>query len=130
MTDFSKILENAKKMQSKMKESQDKIKALELEGYAAGGSVKVMLNGEGEMIKLFITPETLKESKEIIEDLIIAAHNDAKQKIKLKTSEELSKITGGYTVPQIIINDNPIGGFNELLQLNQSGKLKELLDNI
>ena len=55
MTDFSKILENAKKMQSKMKESQDKIKALELEGYAAGGSVKVMLNGEGEMIKLFIT---------------------------------------------------------------------------
>ena len=55
MTDFSKILENAKKMQSKMKESQDKIKALELEGYAAGGSVKVMLNGEGEMIKLFIS---------------------------------------------------------------------------
>ena len=98
MTDFSKILENAKKMQSKMKESQDKIKALELEGYAAG-SVKVMLNGEGEMIKLFISPETLKESKEIIEDLIIAAHNDAKQKIKLKTSEELSKITGGVTLP-------------------------------
>ena len=99
MTDFSKILENAKKMQSKMKESQDKIKALELEGYAGGGSVKVMLNGEGEMIKLFISPETLKESKEIIEDLIIAAHNDAKQKIKLKTSEELSKITGGVTLP-------------------------------
>ena len=99
MTDFSKILENAKKMQSKMKESQDKIKALELEGCAAGGSVKVMLNGEGEMIKLFISPETLKESKEIIEDLIIAAHNDAKQKIKLKTSEELSKITGGVTLP-------------------------------
>jgi hypothetical protein len=99
VTDFSKILENAKKMQSKMKESQDKIKALELEGYSAGGSVKVMLNGEGEMIKLFISPETLKESKEIIEDLIIAAHNDAKQKIKLKTSEELSKITGGVTLP-------------------------------
>ena len=99
MTDFSKILENAKKIQSKMKESQDKIKAFELEGYAAGGSVKVMLNGEGEMIKLFISPETLKESKEIIEDLIIAAHNDAKQKIKLKTSEELSKITGGVTLP-------------------------------
>jgi len=58
-----------------------------------------MLNGEGEMIKLFISPETLKESKEIIEDLIIAAHNDAKQKIKLKTSEELSKITGGVTLP-------------------------------
>ena len=44
--------------------------------------------------------------------------------------DDLSKLTGGYTVPQIIINDNPIGGFNELLQLNQSGKLKDLLANI
>ena len=44
--------------------------------------------------------------------------------------DDLSTLTGGYTVPQIIINDNPIGGFNELLQLNQSGKLKEFLDNI
>ena len=43
--------------------------------------------------------------------------------------EDLAKLTGGYTVPQIIINDNPIGGFNELLQLNQSGKLKELFAN-
>ena len=44
--------------------------------------------------------------------------------------DDLSTLTGGYTVPQIIINDNPIGGFNELLQLNQSGKLKELLANV
>ena len=44
--------------------------------------------------------------------------------------DDLVKLTGGYTVPQIIINDNPIGGFNELLQLNKSGKLKELLANI
>ena len=43
---------------------------------------------------------------------------------------DLFTLTGGYTVPQIIINDNPIGGFNELLQLNQSGKLKDLLANI
>ena len=44
--------------------------------------------------------------------------------------DNLVKLTGGYTVPQIIINENPIGGFNELLQLNKSGKLKELLANI
>ena len=44
--------------------------------------------------------------------------------------DDLSTLTGGYTVPQIIINDNPVGGFNELLQLNQSGKLKELLANV
>ena len=43
--------------------------------------------------------------------------------------DDLTKLTGGYTVPQIIINDNPIGGFNELLKLNESGKLKELLEN-
>ena len=43
--------------------------------------------------------------------------------------DDLVKLTGGFTVPQILINDNPIGGFNELLQLNQSGKLKELFDN-
>ena len=99
MADFTKILESAKEMQSKMKESQDKIKAIEQEGSAAGGNVKVILNGDGEMIKLFISPETMKESKEIIEDLIIAAHNNAKQKIKSKTSEELSKITGGVPLP-------------------------------
>ena len=44
--------------------------------------------------------------------------------------DNLVQLTGGYTVPQIIINENPIGGFNELLQLNKSGKLKELLANI
>ena len=44
--------------------------------------------------------------------------------------DDLSTLTGGYTIPQIIINNNPIGGFNELLQLNQSGKLKELLANV
>ena len=44
--------------------------------------------------------------------------------------DDLSTLTGGHTLPQIIINNNPIGGFNELLQLNQSGKLKELLANI
>jgi DNA-binding YbaB/EbfC family protein len=99
MTDFTKILESAKEMQSKMKESQEKIKAIEQEGSAVGESVKVILNGDGEMIKLFISPEIMRESKEIIEDLIIAAHNDAKQKIKLKTSDELSKITGGASLP-------------------------------
>tara|TARA_B110001454_G_C12671153_1_gene413822 strand:- start:400 stop:720 length:321 start_codon:yes stop_codon:yes gene_type:complete len=99
MTDFSKILEQAKNLQSKMKESQDKIKEIKVEGISGGGSVKVMLNGNGEMIKLFISPEIISESKEIIEDLIIAAHSEAKQKIKLKTSDELSKITGGATLP-------------------------------
>ena len=99
MTDFSKMLEQAKNMQNKMKETQESIKKIEAEGIAGGGSIKIYLNGDGELIKLHMAPEIMKESKEILEDLIIAAHGDAKKKIKIKTSEELSKITGGISLP-------------------------------
>ena len=99
MNDFSKIIDQAKNLQAKMKESQEKIKKIEAEGISGGGTVKVSLNGDGELIKLNISPETMKENKEIVEDLIIAAHSDAKLKLKSKTSEELSKITGGVTLP-------------------------------
>ena len=99
MTDFSKVLEQAKNMQNKMKETQESIKKIEVEGVAGGGSIKIYLNGDGELIKLYMAPEIMKESKEILEDLIIAAHGDAKKKIKIKTSEELSKITGGISLP-------------------------------
>ena len=99
MTDFSKILEQAKDVQKKMKEAQKSLQKIEVEGISGGGSIKVHLNGDGELTKLKISPEIMKESKEIIEDLIIAAHADAKRKIKSKTSEELSKITGGMPLP-------------------------------
>ena len=99
MNDFSKIIDQAKNLQTKMKESQEKIKKIEAEGVSGGGTVKVSLNGDGELIKLNISPETMKENKEIVEDLIIAAHSNAKLKLKSKTSEELSKITGGATLP-------------------------------
>ena len=99
MTDFSKVLEQAKNMQNKMKETQESIKKIKVEGIAGGGSIKIYLNGDGELIRLHIAPEMMKESKEILEDLIIAAHGDAKQKIKMKTAEELKKITGGIPLP-------------------------------
>ena len=99
MTDFSKVLEQAKNMQNKMKETQEYIKKIEVEGIAGGGSIKIYLNGDGELIKLHIAPEMMKESKEILGDLIIAAHGDAKQKVKIKASEEISKITGGVPWP-------------------------------
>ena len=99
MTDFSKVLEQAKNMQNKMKETQESLKKIEVEGVAGGGSVKVCLNGDGELIKLYISPEIINENKEILEDLIIAAHSGAKQKIKIKASEELSKVTGDISLP-------------------------------
>ena len=71
MTDFSKVLEQAKNMQNKMKETQESIKKIEVEGVSGGGSIKVCLNGDGELIKLYISPEMMKENKEILEDLIV-----------------------------------------------------------
>jgi len=99
MTDFSKILDKAKELEAKMKESQEKIKNIEVEGTSGTNSVKVKLNGDGEMIELKISPETIREEKSIIEDLIVAAHNNAKVQLKSKTSEEISKATGDFGIP-------------------------------
>ena len=99
MTDFSKILNKAKELEVKMKESQEKIKNIEVEGTSGTNSVKVKLNGDGEMIELKISPETIREEKSIIEDLIVAAYNNAKIQLKSKTSEEISKATGGFGIP-------------------------------
>ena len=100
MTDFNKILEKAKEIEKKMKESQENLKKIEVEGVSGGDAITVYLNGEGEMSKILISDEVLKEDKEIIQDLITAAHNDAKNKLKSKTSEEISKATGGLGVPE------------------------------
>ena len=99
MTDFNKIIDKAKELEAKMKESQENIKNISVTGVSGGDSVKITLNGEGEIINLDISPEILKEDKAIIEDLIKAAHNNAKTLLKSKTSEEISKVTGGFGVP-------------------------------
>ena len=99
MTDFSKILDKAKELENKMKESQKKIKSIKVEGISGSNSVKVTLNGDGEMIGIFISEDIMKEDKSVIEDLIVAAHNNAKEKLKSKTSEEISKVTGGFGIP-------------------------------
>ena len=99
MTDFTKILDKAKELESKMKESQEKIKNIQVEGVSGSSSVKVTLNGENEMIKINLSEEVLNEDKVIIEDLIVAAHNNAKSQLKSKTSEEISKSTSGLGIP-------------------------------
>ncbi len=99
MNDFSKILDKAKELETKMKESQEKIKKIKVEGISGSNSVKVILDGEGEMQKIEISDETIKESKSVIEDLIVAAHNNAKDQLKTKTTEEISKATGGFGIP-------------------------------
>ena len=99
MKDFSDLITQAKKMQEKMKETQEALKKIEVEGISGGNAVKVTMNGDGELKKIYFDDSILKESKEMIEDLIVAAHNDAKSKVKKKTSEEISKVTGGVTLP-------------------------------
>ena len=99
MTDFSKILDKAKELESKMRESQEKIKKIKAEGISGSNSVKVILNGDGEMEKILIHDEILKEDKLIIEDLIVAAHNNAQSQIRDKTNEEVLKATGGFGIP-------------------------------
>ena len=99
MTDFTKILDKAKELESKMKESQEKIKSIKVEGVSGSNLVKVILDGDGEMHKIEISEEILKDDKSIIEDLIVAAHNNAKAQLKTKTREEISKVTGGFDIP-------------------------------
>ena len=99
MNDFNKILEKAKELEMKMKESQQNIKKIKAEGISGSNSVKVILDGEGEMQKIELSEEVIKEEKSIIEDLIVAAHNNAKSQIKSKTSEEISKATGSMGIP-------------------------------
>ena len=99
MTDFSKILEKAKEVEAKMKEGQEKIRKIQVIGVSGGEAVKVTLNGEGEMINLDLSDEIIKEEKGIIADLIRAAHSNAKNQLKSKTSDEISKAAGDFGIP-------------------------------
>ena len=99
MTDFTKILDKAKELETKMKESQENIKKIRAQGVSGSNSVKVILDGNGEMLEIEISYQTLKEEKTVVEDLIVAAHNNAKDQLKTKTTEEISKATGGFGIP-------------------------------
>ena len=93
------MLNKAKAMQEKMKEAQDQIKKIEVEGEAGGNLVKVVLTGDYEIKSITISDAAKKEKQEIINDLIKAAYNNAKDNLKKKSSEELSKVTGGLNLP-------------------------------
>ena len=99
MTNFSDMLSKAKAMQEKMKEAQEKIKRIEVEGVSGGNLVKVILTGDYEIKSILISDEAKKEKQEIVNDLIIAAYNNAKDNLKKKSAEELSKVTGGLNLP-------------------------------
>ena len=97
--DFGGMLKKAQEMQQKMSEVKASLKNIQAEGVANNGAVKVIMNGDHEMIKIEIDPKLMTEEKEVLEDLIIIATNNAKKVIEVKSSEEMSKITGGLKLP-------------------------------
>ena len=93
------ITGHSKDLQDKMKEAQEKIKNIEVEGNAGGNLVKVILSGDYELKSITISEKAKNEDQTIINDLIVAAYNNAKENLKKKSSEEISKITGGINLP-------------------------------
>jgi hypothetical protein len=100
MKNLGQMLKQAQEVQSKMAEMQDKLAAVELTGASGGGMVKVTLNGKHEMRAVKIDPGLVDpKDVEMLEDLIVAAFNDAKGKVDAYMAEEMAKITGGLQLP-------------------------------
>jgi len=100
MKNLSGLMKQAQQMQAKMQEMQSKLEAIEVEGVSGAGLVSVTLNGKGEMRQLRIDPKVADPADiEMLQDLIIAAHSDAKRKIESMAADEMQKLTGGLQLP-------------------------------
>jgi len=100
MKNIQEMMKQAQQLQEKMTEMQGRMNQIEMTGLAGGGMVKVTVNGKSEMKSIAIDP-SLVDPKEVdvLEDLIIAAFNDAKTKIEAHVAKEMSKLTGGLNFP-------------------------------
>ena len=99
MKNLSQMMKQAQEMQGKMQEMQARMEGVEMTGQAGAGMVSVTLNGKGEMRGLKMDASLKDGDIEVMEDLIIAAHNDAKRRVEDYTQEEMSKLTGGLNLP-------------------------------
>lgn len=100
MGDLMGMMKQAKALQEKMEQLQAEVSAIEVEGAAGGGLVTVVMTGKSEMKRVRIDPSLLKpEEAEILEDLIVAAANDARQKAEAKLADKMRELTGGLSLP-------------------------------
>ncbi|MDE0726172.1 MAG: YbaB/EbfC family nucleoid-associated protein [Alphaproteobacteria bacterium] len=99
MKNLSQMMQQAQEMQGKMQEMQARMEEVEMTGQSGAGLVSVTLNGKGEMRGLKMDPSLKDGDVEVMEDLIMAAHNDAKRRVEVYTQEEMSKLTGGLNLP-------------------------------
>jgi len=100
MKNFAQRMKQAQELQGRMTEMQAEMTRVECEGRSGGGLVTVVLNGKGDMVRLRLDRSLLKlEEGEILEDLIVAAHNDAKAKTEVLIQEKMKTLTGGLPLP-------------------------------
>ncbi len=100
MNNFNNMIKQAQDLQKKMAEAQEKVETLEAEGVSGGGIVKITINGKNNVTSVNIDETAIdKNEKEILEDLIVAAFNDARDKIQRKIADEMSSLTGGIKLP-------------------------------
>ena len=100
MNNFNNMIKQAQDLQKKMTEAQEKVETLEAEGISGGGIVKITINGKNNVTSVNIDETAIdKNEKEILEDLIVAAFNDARDKIQRKIADEMSSLTGGIKLP-------------------------------
>tara|TARA_Y100001970_G_scaffold278922_1_gene385369 strand:+ start:1760 stop:2083 length:324 start_codon:yes stop_codon:yes gene_type:complete len=100
MVNIGNMMKQAQELQKKMADAQENLKSIEVEGNAGGGLVKVIISAKGDIKRISIDKSIMKEDeKEITEDLIVAAINDAKQKAEEVAKEEMKKVTGGISLP-------------------------------
>ena len=100
MNNFNNMIKQAQDLQKKMAEAQEKVETLEAEGISGGGIVRITINGKNNVTSVNIDEAAIdKNEKEILEDLIVAAFNDARDKIQRKIADEMSSLTGGIKLP-------------------------------
>jgi len=99
MKDISQIMRQAQAMQAKINEAQKKLEAMEVEGSAGGGMVKLRLSGKSQLLGVTIDPSLLKaDEAEIVEDLLKAAHDDARRKLEEAQNDEMKSLSGGMGI--------------------------------
>ena len=98
MKNLGNMLKQAQQMQTRMAEMQAKLEATVVDGQAGGGMVKVALSGKGDLKRVSIDP-SMMDDREVLEDLLVAAHADAKQKVEAQMADEMQKATAGLNLP-------------------------------
>ena len=100
MKNLAGLMKQASQMQSKMAEMQAKLEAMEIEGKSGAGMVQLTLSGKGDLKRVTLDPKLLDPAEaETVQDLVVAAHADARRKLEAQTSEEMEKVTGGMSLP-------------------------------